>query len=248
MFYPPARDAIAQFIQDQLPPTIMMRTLLAYHDWICPGQRTDENIAPSCIEPEQSKGQRLLLFTDAEAFQRASKSGVIVDATSHFKLSPKEHHALLRDVHGVWINVGSPQALKLENDQFKTYRDLADGLDVERCLAGLNENPDFNGILRKYRGWWIVLVDGESKLLLVPDAQGRQFAAAFTALDAVDAAVSKLVSQTEYKNPAAIPMTGHELFTHLKDLEVAGINFNCAGPIDSHSFSLELATEVLDQT
>lgn len=204
-------------------------------------------MVPTCIESEQDQGQRLMLFSDVSAMQAAEAAKLISAGGPSFKISPAEHHQLLAKLSGLWVNPGSPQALKIEEEDFKTYQDLVKGLAVERCLAGLNESPDFNGILRKYKAWWIILVDGQSKLMLLPDEQGRQFAAVFSAWDGVEAAVSKLVSETEYKNPAAIPMTGTELFTQMQKLDVEGMIFNCAGPVQSHSFSKELANEIMEE-
>ena len=151
----------------------------------------------------------------------------------------------MKEIQGLWINPGLDSAIKLEGQQFKTYSELAQGLDVERCLAGLNEDPDFYKILRSYKHWYIILLDGESKLLLKPDSQGRQFAAAFSAWDAVEHAVADIV-EGPYKNPAAIKMNGHELFTLLVGLDITGMVFNYAGPISSHVFDIDFAKEILE--
>jgi|GEM_PF-4116153 len=245
MFYPAAKEALTQFVADEIPLTILMRALLEYAEWRCPGSKAEEKLQPVCVE--QGGKSILPLFADDESIQTAKAAKLLDDDAATVRLQPEEQHKLLGQIDGIWINPGSSPALRIEGEDFDTYKALQEGLEVERCLAGLNENPDFYGILRRYRGYYLILTDGESKLLTIPDQQGRSFAAVFSAWDGVHAAVQKLVAETENKNPAVIPMNGMELFTHLQKLPVEGFLFHWAGPLPAKSFAKSFADEVLEE-
>ena len=139
MFYPTPTDALTQFVADQLPLTMLMRAFLEYQDWRCLGTRNEEELTPTCIATDESAGQNLILFSDADALSQAEKSGLIPANSGSFTLSPAEHHQLLHNVAGVWFNPATQPGIKLEGEDFKTYQALAQGIDVERCLAGVNE-------------------------------------------------------------------------------------------------------------
>ena len=117
---------------------------------------------------------------------------------------------------------------------------------VEKVLALLHAGAEMPlkepcARLRDYCDYFVV--QQGSMLALAPDSSSRRLAAAFTAEDALQLFVAS--SAASGAELVAIRLTGVELFGKLADVDLDGVVFNPAGPIQPVPLLKAVAAHVL---
>jgi hypothetical protein len=239
------RDAISLWIHGELPRTLLYRALLAQPFLRVPTHEAKpDRGSPTVVELD---GKSILyVFTDDTAASEAARAGRFLTDQVLTSAPLWRLWGTLEGVDLLVINPESPERVDIPSDDFGLLRELSEVASVEESLLGLGARRDVLSLLGGYSRFRLVFEDqgAMAGVPLAPDVQGRRLLPVFTAADTAAAWVDRLGSQSSLTWRVAV-VPGRLVFTKALEMEVDGLVFNCAGPLEPAAFGRGLAEQVL---
>jgi len=238
------REAIAQFLAQQLRGIQLLRILASHDHWLVPASFAQGQ--PSFIYLRDGAGQlNLFTFTDTKAYDACRAKLGAQKLGEHYieTTGVGVWGSLADDVSIVSVNPNSEQEIHYKREQMPNLRYWAQVIKVERALANILTTDSGYDVIKAFDEYYIAFGKNEQGryLLLAPDDKGRKLALLFTAEDAVDA----LLAARGQQGIEVVSYNGAPLFNMLKQWPLDGMVFNAYGPTKPLAFALAFAERVL---
>jgi hypothetical protein len=252
-------ELIEAWREQKINGTQLMRSLVSHQHWSIPISESAaiETLATNHASRIQYNRDpqgvnRLMLWSSDETCsnwaQRAkieSQQHVITTTGSWVFSLP------LDGIDEIWIDPLNAHDILYSQKQFPALKDLAAAVAIEKDIAELRAGTAADGgciRVREYQKYLVAIAqkNGNKRLLLAPDKQGRALAAVFTADDTFSAFEPDARAEAPGEEVVCVQTNGKGLFSTLAGMNLTGIVFNCAGPIMPIAFAAEFAKVVLE--
>lgn len=255
----PVQAAITAWQQTSLTGAQLMREMVSYERWNVPisdaaaKQALRDNTMSRLLISEDEDGvKRLYIFSGADAYRtyqnetgdRRPQTFLSVAGSWLFQLP-------MDGVDYVAIDPFTDYNVAYGREHLERLALFARAVVVEHALADLRAGnlaseqvtTEMLKLLLNYRTYQLAFVQqaDAASLAYAPDSQGRRLAAVFTHDDAFRA----YASDARNGGVQSITLDGRTLFERLREAELGGIVFNCAGPAKPVAFALGIADVVL---
>ena len=256
---PTIQESIAAWRDKKISGTALMRILVSHPAWMLP--MSESAVAETLQTGAASRFQynrddlglnRLLIFSDPDTFAAYCKRGG-QDIEQHFLTTNGSwlFSLPLEGIDRIWIDPLNEGDIFYTKEQFEQLRGMAASLDVEAALAGLRHGTapdDALGKVKNFPSYWVPvgIRDDTMRLMLAPDGEGRKLAAVFTSEDTLAALLPELRQAAAPEQVVARIFAGAALFQILQSMPIAGIVFNCKGPVEPIAFAKAFADVVCE--
>jgi len=254
--------AIRQFLNHELDGHHLKFSLMVHPTWCVPVADAPEDLLANptgsvrflALEDENAQ-RHFNVYTSPEALQHSRTArGDHAVGQAYITLAGWQLFSFTGNEFA-YLNIDpdEPHAIHFKAHQFDNLREWARmvGLDATlHRLQSLPEVPETDiATLLDYEHYYLALTehpDG-ARIALAPDAKNRTLGAVFTSEMAAQAYADWL--EEGYRLGGGTPppvriiqITGRPLFKELAGMaELAGIVFNCRGPIAPRAFGLKIA-------
>lgn len=248
------RKAVDAFHAEEMPRTLLMRHIATARQCLVPVRNPGANETPDLIwrgGPE-GEGGHYVVYTDPEAFNVARGTGVfdgmpggwVVVSARQLLASARES-----DGKGIQINPHTSLLLELSSEEVEELLSISHGSEVDEAILEAMAPPIAPGTLETIAAFsgFEIITRASQTLDLAPDSQGRKLLAVFTSAAGRDAYLASVGPQwAKHGPPMILTLTGIQLAEHMKSLDIDGVVFNCAGPVEPRALHPSLGRLILE--